>query len=116
VSAGVADALRAVVRSGGAGVGDKTMVDALVPFSEVLDRETAAGTSLAVAWGAAAAAAQLAAEQTAALVPKLGRARPHAERSVGTADPGAMSLALVTRAVQDVLAERSPSVTTEERL
>jgi dihydroxyacetone kinase len=116
VSAGVADALRAVVRSGGAGVGDKTMVDALVPFSEVLDRETAAGTSLAAAWGAAAAAAQQAAEQTAALVPKLGRARPHAERSVGTADPGAMSLALVTRAVQDVLAERSPSVTTEERL
>ncbi|NJQ08686.1 DAK2 domain-containing protein, partial [Streptomyces lonarensis] len=37
------------------------------------------------------------------LLPRRGRARPHAERSLGTPDAGAHSLALIVRAVHPVL-------------
>jgi dihydroxyacetone kinase len=37
-------------------------------------------------------------------VPKIGRARPLAERSVGTPDPGAISMGLILTAVGEVLA------------
>uniref|UniRef100_UPI0012F62235 DAK2 domain-containing protein n=1 Tax=Actinoalloteichus spitiensis TaxID=252394 RepID=UPI0012F62235 len=50
-------------------------------------------------------AARRAAEATADLVPRMGRARPLAERSVGTPDAGAVSLALIVRAVRDVLSD-----------
>ncbi|WP_415853111.1 DAK2 domain-containing protein, partial [Streptomyces albus] len=40
---------------------------------------------------------------TAAMRPRLGRARPLAERSVGTPDPGATSLAMVLGAVAETV-------------
>jgi dihydroxyacetone kinase len=86
-----------------AALGDKTMLDALFPFVDRLDAEVTAGRSLAEAWRTAADAATTAAEATAPLVPKIGRARPLAERSVGSPDPGAFSLALIVTAVGDVL-------------
>jgi len=82
-----------IVELGGARVGDKTLVDALLPFVETL--ESAQDAELPVAWERAANAATKAAQATADLVPKKGRARPLAERSVGTPDPGAVSLALI---------------------
>ena len=106
VSAGVADATQQIMRVGKAQLGDKTMVDALVPFSETLTRGLRSGQSLAQAWLAAAEVVHQAAQDTAGLVPKMGRARPHAERSVGTPDAGAVSLSLIVRAVHGVLAER----------
>ncbi|WP_157601643.1 DAK2 domain-containing protein, partial [Saccharomonospora halophila] len=45
-----------------------------------------------------------AAEATAGLTPRTGRARPLAERSLGTPDPGATSLALVLDRVGEILA------------
>jgi D-erythrulose 4-kinase len=93
VSEAVQAALEAVVARGGARPGDKTLVDALDPFARTLREQVAAGASLFEAWRAAAAAATSAAEATAPLRPRLGRARPLAERSVGHADPGAVSLA-----------------------
>ncbi|MBZ9676288.1 dihydroxyacetone kinase family protein [Mesorhizobium sp. ES1-1] len=87
-------ALDGITRLGGARPGDKTLVDALVPFVETLERESAAGQSLPHAWQAAAKAARAAAEATASMTPRLGRARPLAERSIGHPDPGAVSLAL----------------------
>ncbi|MGZ0095843.1 DAK2 domain-containing protein, partial [Microbacterium arborescens] len=52
-----------------------------------------------------------AAAATAALLPRMGRARTHGQHSVGTPDPGAHSLALIVTAVGDVLThhERTPS-------
>ncbi|WP_329812732.1 DAK2 domain-containing protein, partial [Streptomyces sp. GSL17-113] len=47
--------------------------------------------------------ARTAAEATAELRPRLGRARPLAERSIGTPDPGATSLAMVLGAVADTV-------------
>ncbi|ROP73992.1 dihydroxyacetone kinase family protein [Curtobacterium sp. PhB115] len=83
----------------GAVPGDKTMVDALVPFDDVLTARIAAGDDLATAWSAAAAASTSAADATADLLPRMGRARTHGEDAVGTPDAGAISFALITTAV-----------------
>lgn len=98
-------ALDGVTRLGRARVGDKTLVDALVPFVETLERESASGRPLVEAWNAAAKAAQEAADATSALTPKLGRARPLAEKSIGHPDAGAVSLALVARVAGALLRE-----------
>jgi dihydroxyacetone kinase len=105
LSAGAASALAAVRRLGRAELGDKTLVDAFAPFVERLGQEVVHGARGAQAWSRAAGAAAEAAEATAELSPRTGRARPLAERSVGTVDPGARSLALVLARVGDVLTE-----------
>jgi dihydroxyacetone kinase len=83
----------------GAELGDKTMLDALFPFVDTLVSEVRGGASLDQAWSRAAAACVRAAEATTSLVPRVGRARPLAERSVGTPDPGAVSLGLIVTAL-----------------
>ncbi|WP_413602302.1 dihydroxyacetone kinase family protein [Curtobacterium sp. Curtsp57] len=83
----------------GAVVGDKTMVDALVPFDDVLTTRITAGDDLTTAWSEASAAATGAADATASLLPRMGRARTHGEDAVGTPDAGAISFALITAAV-----------------
>lgn len=55
--------------------------------------------------GLAVVAAVAGADATAALSPKVGRARPLAARSVGTPDPGAVSFGICVRAIGAVLAE-----------
>jgi D-erythrulose 4-kinase len=96
-------------------LGDKTMLDALFPFVNTLVGHVDSGASVSQAWQSAAEACRTAAEATAALTPKIGRARPLAERSVGTPDPGAISLALIVTAVGNVLgdAEADTSGATE---
>ena len=95
----VADAARAaldtVVRLGRAQVGDKTLVDALVPYVERLEAAASAGPPLPGSLVVAAEEATVAAAETSVLRPALGRARPLAERSLGHPDAGATSLALV---------------------
>ena len=93
------DALNAIVELGKAQLGDKTLIDALSPFVDVLLANVEEGASIGSAWAVAARAATDAAEQTAQLIPKIGRARPLAERSLGTPDPGAVSLGLVVTAI-----------------
>ena len=90
-------------------LGDKTMLDALFPFVDTLVGQVDAGASLSEAWRSAAGACRSAAEATAPLVPKIGRARPLAERSVGTPDPGAVSLGLIVTAIGDVLGDEEAS-------
>jgi dihydroxyacetone kinase len=60
-----------------------------------LTRLAADGTEPHQAWAAAAVEATVAAQATASLRPLKGRARPLAEKSVGTPDPGATSLAMI---------------------
>ncbi|MDR3107297.1 MAG: DAK2 domain-containing protein, partial [Bifidobacteriaceae bacterium] len=103
VAAAVTQASRDVATFGKAQVGDKTMLDALVPFAATLEREARAGARLTEAWARAAEVARQAAESTAGLTPRIGRARPHAAKSVGTPDPGAISLAIIVGAVATVL-------------
>lgn len=104
IAAGVDSAVAEVMAYGKAQPGDKTMVDALVPFAETLASALRDGSRLAEAWAIAAAEATRAAASTADLLPRVGRARPHAEKSLGTPDPGAHSFALIVTAVGEVLA------------
>ncbi|GAA2934740.1 dihydroxyacetone kinase family protein [Microbacterium luteolum] len=105
VASGVAAGARGVMEYGKAEVGDKTLVDALVPFSSTLTAAVDGGSSLVDAWRTAADAATRAAAATADLLPRMGRARAHGQHSVGTPDPGAHSLALIVTAVGDLLAD-----------
>lgn len=103
VSEGVGAAREAVMSFGKAKVGDKTMIDAIVPFADDLQRRIADGQSLTEAWGHSAGVAEEAAQETAAMAATLGRARSHGDKSIGTPDPGAVSFALICTAVYDVL-------------
>jgi dihydroxyacetone kinase len=114
VAAGVAEAAASIMGFGKAKVGDKTLVDVLVPFRDALSAAAGSGQSLTDAWGAAAAVAQQAAEETANLLPLMGRARPHAEKSLGTPDAGAVSMALIVRAIHNTFAEAKAAATTKE--
>ncbi|MGC0367477.1 dihydroxyacetone kinase [Rhodococcus sp. 27YEA15] len=87
-----------VRRLGKATPGDKTMLDALAPFVDAVDAELAADSHWQTAWSKASDAAEDAARDTADLRPRVGRARPLAEKSIGTPDPGAVSLAACARA------------------
>ncbi|ENN88671.1 PTS-dependent dihydroxyacetone kinase, dihydroxyacetone-binding protein subunit dhaK [Rhizobium freirei PRF 81] len=100
---GARRALDSVMRLGGAKIGDKTLVDAFSPFVDALEKSFAESGSLATAWGHAASASKLAADATTQLTPKLGRARPLAERSLGHPDAGAVSLAMIAGCVATLL-------------
>jgi dihydroxyacetone kinase len=113
VSGGAVEAKNMVMGFGKAQVGDKTMIDAIVPFVDDLAQGVTAGRSLQEAWQHAAAVSEQAAQQTAQLAAKLGRARSHGDKSIGTPDPGAVSFALVCTTVAEELgraasAEGSP--------
>jgi dihydroxyacetone kinase len=94
-------ALDAVTTYGNARLGDKTLVDAFLPFVESLEVDVLAGLPVGAAWVNAAAAAARSAEATASLTPRLGRARPLAARSLGHADPGAVSFAIAMAAASE---------------
>lgn len=97
--AGLSATASAVTRFGGASIGDKTMVDALVPFAEELERSYRETLDLPYSLHTAAQSADRAANDSAALLPKRGRSRTHGERAIGIPDPGALSLALITAAL-----------------
>jgi dihydroxyacetone kinase len=87
------------MRRGGATIGEKTMVDAIEPFTEEFAAALGRGLGAARAWAAAAAVAQTAAEKTADYASGRGRSRLHGDRSIGTPDPGAVSFALIVGSV-----------------
>ncbi|GAB0114461.1 dihydroxyacetone kinase family protein [Acidisoma sp. C75] len=98
-------ACEAVMRLGGAQPGDKTLVDALHPFAAMLASAVSSGADGRTAWRRASAAAEAGAEATASMLPRLGRARPLAERSLGHRDAGAVSFALCSRVVIETFGE-----------
>lgn len=103
VASGARAGVDEVMRLGRAKPGDKTLVDAFVPFVVTLEQQIAAGAPLPAAWSSASLSAQTAADATAHLLPAKGRARSHPTRSVGHADAGAVSLALCAGVVAEHL-------------
>ena len=103
VAEAAANAADAVMAFGKAAPGDKTLVDALVPFATTLRESVSRGAGLGDAWADATRAATAAADATAGMIPRVGRARPHAEKALGTPDPGAVSLALIVEAITPTL-------------
>ena len=106
IAAAIHSAREAVMAFGRAEVGDKTMVDVLVPADEAITAAVTTGSSIRDAWQRTAAAAEHAAAATKDLLPLMGRARPHAEKSLGTPDAGAVSLSLILRAIADCLSRK----------
>jgi dihydroxyacetone kinase len=103
VSQGVSDALTALSTFGKAQLGDKTMIDVLSPVADSLAASAKAGLSTRESWTLAISVAADAAAATSDMLPKIGRARPHLEKSLGSPDPGAVSLSLAVAAVADVV-------------
>ncbi|PRY34351.1 dihydroxyacetone kinase DhaL subunit [Umezawaea tangerina] len=102
----VAKALRAaldgVVARGKAELGDKTMVDALLPAVRAAEEAAGRGEDVPTLLKAAAEAAAEGADSTVLLVARKGRASYLGERSVGHLDPGARSTSLLLRTFADV--------------
>ena len=93
-----------VVSRGKAAVGDKTMVDVLVPTRNALRSAVDDGAGLKEALTAALAAADQGLESARPLVARKGRASYVGERSAGHQDPGAQSSWLLVRAAAATLA------------
>lgn len=85
----------AIMRLGGAGAGDRTMLDALIPAAAAVAART--GT-IATLLDAGANAARTGAESTAAMQPRRGRSSYIGDRAVGHPDPGAAAVALLLEA------------------
>jgi dihydroxyacetone kinase-like protein len=80
---------------GGAKVGDKTLIDSLVPAVVAFHGAVDGGGSFADALGAMGAAAEAGRDSTRDLVARVGRASRLGERSRGVLDAGATSCALL---------------------
>lgn len=89
----------AVSEIGGATAGDRTMLDALVPFARALNAGIENGEPLSEALMRAAEAAEQGAQATAQMFPRRGRSNYLGERCLGHPDPGAAAAAIWLRAV-----------------
>ena len=88
-----------IMARGGASLGEKTLLDALVPMTDALETQLAAGAPLAEVLDATAASAVEAAEATSKLEAKRGRAAYTGERSIGSVDAGATAVGVLATVV-----------------
>jgi phosphoenolpyruvate---glycerone phosphotransferase subunit DhaL len=82
-------------------VGDKTLLDVLVPVTDRLEAELASGADAGKALAQVALTARDAAEATAEMVAKRGRASYTGERSRGSVDAGAMGVAVIIERINE---------------
>jgi dihydroxyacetone kinase-like protein len=80
---------------GNSDVGDKTLLDALVPATDALEAELAAGSDVAGILTRLAEVAREQADATTSMIAKRGRASYTGERSIGSPDPGAVAVAVI---------------------
>ena len=92
----------ALMKLGKAQLGDKTMLDTLIPFTDAFGVGADAGATIPTAWAGALDAARAGMESTSGMVAARGRSSVLKERSLGTQDPGATSVYYVLRAVGEV--------------
>jgi phosphoenolpyruvate---glycerone phosphotransferase subunit DhaL len=95
--------VEAVKKRGRTDVGEKTMLDVLVPALQALQAGAADGAAIGELTGKVRAAAAEALAATEPMRATKGRAAFLGERSIGHLDPGARSSALLIEAVCDVL-------------
>lgn len=90
---GLCDMLQAAVQGiskrGNAKIGDKTILDALVPATEAASQVAERNASLHEVLKQAAAAAKIGAERTKGMLPRVGRARWLGQKTRDVQDPGA---------------------------
>ncbi|MDR2762884.1 MAG: dihydroxyacetone kinase subunit L [Planctomycetaceae bacterium] len=86
-----------------AAVGDKTLMDALIPAIETMESQKNSNKSLAEIFQLTYNAAKKGADSTKDLLAKFGRAKNIGERSRGNLDAGAVSIALIYKAYADAI-------------
>ena len=91
VKAMFAAAFEALDDMSGAKVGDKTMMDTVIPASEAI--ASYVGDSVSELFSIAAEAAKKGAENSKNFVSKFGRAKTYGTKTIGTPDAGATSMA-----------------------
>jgi dihydroxyacetone kinase phosphoprotein-dependent L subunit len=101
-------AIAGIMARGKSGLGDKTLLDALVPAVDVLEAQVNEGATAGGAIAAAARTARERAEATREMIAKRGRAAYTGERSVGTLDAGAVAVAVMFEALASQWAQRQP--------
>ncbi|HLH34648.1 MAG TPA: dihydroxyacetone kinase subunit DhaL [Alloacidobacterium sp.] len=106
LAAGFASGLRAVEKQTKAKPGDKTMMDALVPAVQAIEAAAGSGESIARALKLAADAARSGAEATKKMIARYGRAKFLGERTLGSADAGATSIALLFQGFSTAFAKQ----------
>jgi phosphoenolpyruvate---glycerone phosphotransferase subunit DhaL len=100
-------AVEGIKARGNSDVGDKTLLDALVPMTDTIEQALAGDAGIApkdIA-KAAADAARSAADATASMQAMRGRASYTGERSIGSPDAGAVAIAVMAERVADVWPE-----------
>lgn len=105
-------AIEGIKARGQSDIGDKTLLDALIPAVDRLESELAAGASGQAALDAAAATARERAEATRELIAKRGRAAYTGERSIGTLDAGAVAVAVMAERIAGGWADHATPATT----
>ncbi|MGD0805358.1 MAG: dihydroxyacetone kinase subunit DhaL [Candidatus Bathyarchaeia archaeon] len=91
-------AVEGVEYRGKAHIGDKTLLDALVPASQAFDKAAGEGFSLPDCMQAALEAARKGAEETTKLRSKAGRSEWLGDRTIGAKDPGAAAIVVLLEA------------------
>jgi dihydroxyacetone kinase phosphoprotein-dependent L subunit len=99
-------AIEGIKARGKSDVGDKTLLDALVPAADVIEERIGAGDDAAAALRAAAIVARERAEATRSMQAMRGRASYTGERSIGTLDAGAIAVAVMFEALADQWGQR----------
>lgn len=105
LAASFAAGLRAVEKQTKARQGDKTMMDALVPAVEAIAEAADSGAPIGRAMERAADAARSGAESTKDMIARYGRAKFLGEKTRGSADAGATSIALLFQGFSAALAQ-----------
>lgn len=98
--------LEGVRAIGSAKVGDKTLLDTLVPAVETYEAALAEGADWSQALGRMKAAAEAGRDSTLDMVAKIGRSSRLGERSRGVLDAGATSCCLILTAFADGIDRR----------
>jgi dihydroxyacetone kinase-like protein len=95
------EAIEGIKARGQSDVGDKTLLDVLVPATDRLEAELASGSDAGKALAQVASTARDAAEATVEMVAKRGRASYTGERSRGSVDAGAMGVAVIIERINE---------------
>jgi dihydroxyacetone kinase phosphoprotein-dependent L subunit len=88
------NAIDGIVARGGAQLGDKTLIDALIPIHQKI-KEMSASDDPAAVLAAIAGEADRAIDTTRSLIAHRGRASQVGERSANTPDPGIVGIATI---------------------
>ena len=98
--------IEGIKKRGRSDVGDKTLLDAVVPAVDTIEEQIGLGHDTATTLRAAAVTARERAEATRSMQAMRGRASYTGERSIGTLDAGAVAVAVMFEALADLWPER----------